>query len=93
MKLKDNDKVVNAFLTKYNDIFIATNKSFGLWFDINDIPVVGLRTSGVKSINLKGDYVVNVSNFDPTTSEYLYVITNKATAKRVKIINFKRSKN
>ena len=91
MKLKDNDKVVNAFLTKYNDIFIATNKSFGLWFDINDIPVVGLRTSGVKSINLKGDYVVNVSNFDPTTSEYLYVITNKATAKRVKISEFEKT--
>ena len=91
MKLKDNDKVVNAFLTKYNDIFIATNKSFGLWFDINDIPVVGLRTSGVKSINLKGDYIVNVSNFDPTTSEYLYVITNKATAKRVKISEFEKT--
>ena len=91
MKLKDNDKVVNAFLTKYNDIFIATNKSFGLWFDINDIPVVGLRTSGVKSINLKGDYVVNVSNFDPKTSEYLYVITNKATAKRVKISEFEKT--
>ena len=91
IKLKDNDKVVDAFIAQYNDIFIATNKSYGLWFDINDIPVVGIRTSGVKSINLKDDYVVSVSNFNESDTEYVTVITDKSTAKRVKLSEFEKT--
>jgi len=91
IKLKDKDKVVDAFLAINNEIFIATNKSYGLWFDINDIPVVGIRTSGVKSINLKDDKVVSVSNFNLNECEYVTIITDKATAKRVKLSEFEKT--
>ena len=91
IKLKDKDSLINAFLTKYNDIFVGTNKSYGLWYNVNEIPIVGLRTSGVKSINLKDDYVVNVSNFDATSSEYITVITDKGTAKRIKLTDFEKT--
>ncbi len=85
MKLKDDDSLLGATIGLYNDIFISTNKAYGLWYDINEIPVVGLRTSGVKAINLKDDYVVNLSNFDANISEYITVVTDKGTAKRIKI--------
>ena len=91
IKLKDQDALIGAFLTKHNDIFVGTNKSYGLWYDVNEIPIVGLRTSGVKSINLKDDYVVNISNFDTTTSEYITVITDKGTAKRIKLSDFEKT--
>ncbi len=91
MKLKGKDEVITAFIAKYNDIFIATNKSYGLWFDINDIPVVGIRTSGVKSINLKDDDVVSVSNFNKDETEYVTIITDKGTAKRVKLNEFEKT--
>ena len=91
IKLKGDDRVVDAFVATYNDIFIATNKSYGLWFDVNDVPVVGIRTSGVKSINLKDDYVVSVSNFDSSTVEYVTIITDKSTAKRVKLSEFEKT--
>ncbi len=91
IKLKGDDEVITAFVSLYNDIFIATNKSYGLWFDINDIPIVGIRTSGVKSINLKDDYVVSVSNFNKDEVEYLTVITDRATAKRVKMSEFEKT--
>jgi len=91
IKLKDKDKVVDAFIAVHNEIFIATNKSYGLWFDINDIPVVGIRTSGVKSINLKDDYVVSVSNFNANDTEYITIITDKGTAKRVKLSEFEKT--
>ena len=91
IKLKGDDRVVDAFVATYNDIFIATNKSYGLWFDVNDIPVVGIRTSGVKSINLKDDYVVSVSNFDSSAVEYVTIITDKSTAKRVKLSEFEKT--
>ena len=89
MKLKDGDEVVGAFINNYNSIFIATNKCYGLWFDQSDIPESGIKSSGVKSINLKGDEVVSVNNFD-NDIEYVTIFTNKNTAKRVKIQEFEK---
>ena len=89
MNLKDDDKLVNAFISSYNNIFIATYNGYGLWFDINDIPILGLKTSGVKSINLKDDYVVSVNNFG--NLDYLSIIMDKGTGKRVKLSEFEKS--
>ena len=91
MKLKEKDKVINAFVLTKKEIFIATENAYGLWFDESEIPSVGLKASGVKSINLKGDYVVSVSDFDTTETEYVSVITEKGTAKRVKVSEFDKS--
>jgi len=91
IKLKDKDTLIAATIAKYNDIFVGTNKSYGLWYDINEIPIVGLKTSGVKSINLKDDTVVNISNFDVSTNEYITVITDKGTAKRIKLSDFEKT--
>ena len=89
MNLKDDDKLVNAFISSYNNIFIATYNGYGLWFDITDIPVLGLKTSGVKSINLKNDYVVSINNFG--NIDYLSIIMDKGTGKRVKLSEFEKS--
>ncbi len=89
MKLKGNDKLISAFISKYNNIFVATNSGYGLWYDITEIPIVGLRTSGVKSINLKNDNVVSVNNFADV--DYITLITNKKTGKRMKISEFEKS--
>lgn len=91
MKLKDNDSVINAFVTMNNDIFIATNGNYGLWFDKEEVPVVGIKASGVKAIKLKDDNVVSVCNFDNNKLEYLLIITDKGTGKRVKITEFEKS--
>ncbi len=88
-KLKEEDSVIAALLTDSSNIFIGTFNGYGLWFDINDVPVVGLKTSGVKAINLKSDCVVNISIFD--SHEYVTVITDKNTAKRVKLSEFDKS--
>ncbi len=89
MKLKDDDKLITAFISKYSNIFVATQNGYGLWYDITEIPVVGLRTSGVKSINLKDDTVVSVNNFGDI--DYISLITNKRTGKRMKILEFEKS--
>ncbi len=91
MKLKDKDKVISAFITMASDIFIATKHCYGLWFDASDIPIVGLKTSGVKSINLKLDVIVSVSNFDAKKIEYVSIVTEKGTGKRVKLSEFEKS--
>ena len=90
MNLKGDDNLVTAFISQYNNIFVSTREGFGLWFDITDIPIVGLKTSGVKSINLKDDLVVSINNFG-VEEEYITIITEKGTAKRVKLEEFEKS--
>lgn len=90
MKLKTGDEVVNAFPEEETNIFIATNKGYGLWFDSSEIPSSGIKSSGVKSINLKDDYVVSVNNFNKQL-EYITIFTDKGTAKRVKIEEFEKA--
>lgn len=89
IKLKDDDLVVDAFPSLYNNVFVASSDGYGLWFDIGEIPIVGLKTSGVKSINLKDDKVVSVNNFENV--DYITVITDKGTGKRVKLEEFEKS--
>ena len=89
MKLKESDQVVNAF-DSHSEIFIATSDSYGLWFDKEEIPVSGIRSSGVKSILLKKDFVISVNTFS-LNSEYITIFTDHKTAKRVKLTDFEKS--
>ena len=89
MKLKDDDSVVSAFTNTYSDIFITTNDCYSLWFDEAEIPSSGIKSSGVRSIKLKTNYVVSVKSFDRTI-EYVTVFTDKKTAKRVKLEEFEK---
>jgi len=87
MKLKNDDAVVDAFIDDKKEIFLATQGGYGLWFDRADVPVVGLKTSGVKAMNLKEDTIVSALNFS-VDEEYITVILDKGTAKRVRIADF-----
>ncbi len=90
MKLKDGDFVINAFLVNYDDIFVSTYNGYGLWFDISEVPSSGIKSSGVKAINLKDDFVVSASIFDKN-KEYVTIFTNNRTAKRVRLEEFEKS--
>lgn len=91
MKLKDDDKVIDAYVNYHDDIFVATSGNYGLWFDKSEIPVVGIKTSGVKAIKLKDDVVVSSFNFNPDNQELFLLVTDKGTGKRVKIQEFEKS--
>lgn len=87
MKLKGDDKLIGVHLLNKSEMFLVTKGGYGLWFDKEDVPVLGLRTSGVKAINLKDDEVVSSENFS-IADEYITVILDKGTAKRVRIRDF-----
>ena len=87
MKLKDNDEVIDVSFDTDKYVFVTTKNGLGLKYRLSEVPVVGLRTSGVKSINLKQDSVVS-SHIYGDSEEYLTVITNKMTAKRIKLSEF-----
>ena len=88
MKLKDDDIVIDAFLEKENTVFLTTNSGYGLSFKTSDIPVVGVKASGVKSMKLKDDKIVSINNFDYNKSEFISIVTDKGTGKRVRLNEF-----
>ncbi|MDD4036322.1 MAG: DNA topoisomerase IV subunit A [Bacilli bacterium] len=90
IKLKDNDLVTNISYSDANEVFITTRGGYGLWFDKSEIPVVGTKASGVKSINLKDDIVTNGIIFSKD-DEYLSIVTNKGTGKRIKLSEFTKT--
>ena len=92
MKLKDDDKVISAIRTTDKNVLITTRKGYGLWYKTNSIPIVGVKASGVKSINLKDDDYVVSGNIFNDNSEYLTIFTNKGNAKRVKLTDLELGK-
>ena len=90
IKLKDDDEVINVTIDAFNEVFIATKKGYGLWYDRQEIPTIGLKTAGVKAINLKNDEVVAACTFDGN-SEYVTIITYKGLAKRIKLSEFEKT--
>ena len=82
MKLKDKDTLVSAELSKDKNIII-TRTGYYLNYNINEIPLAGVKASGVKGINLKDDEVISGIPFNDD-DEYLTIFTNRNTAKRIK---------
>ncbi|MBR3898388.1 MAG: DNA topoisomerase IV subunit A [Bacilli bacterium] len=85
MKLKGDDEIISTEICK-KEIFITTENGYGLRYLSEEVPLTNLRGSGVKAINLKDDKVSSGSSFDDEM--YLCVITDKGTAKRIKIEEF-----
>ena len=82
IKLKDNDELINADISKEEVLFV-TNNGLALRFNTNEISVVGSKASGVKGINLKDDYCIYASPINK--EEYLNIYTNYKTIKRLKL--------
>lgn len=84
MNLKNNDKVVDVSYSINTNVLIVTKKGYGLWYNINEVNPVGLKAAGVKAINLREDEVVSGILFDKEISEYITILTDKGTAKRMR---------
>ncbi len=82
IKLKDNDELINADISK-DEVLFVTNNGLALRFNTSEVPVVGTKASGVKGINLKDDYCVYASPINK--EEYLNIYTNFKTIKRLKL--------
>ncbi len=83
IKLKNDDELVNVTTAKEDTLFV-THNGFYLRFKTSEIPVVGLKASGVKGINLKEDYVIYGASIKEE-DEYLNIFTNIHTGKRIKL--------
>ena len=91
MNLKDNDEVISVMTEDYDTVFMTTNTGYGLSFKTDEIPLVGVKASGVKGMKLKDDYIVSVNNFSYNAHEFISIITENGTGKRVRLTEFELS--
>jgi topoisomerase-4 subunit A len=90
IKLKtDTDEIISADLIEENshkDVLLVTNMAFGLYYDLDEVPVVGARAAGVKSINLKADdFVVDSLILDRGEDVTITIVTQRGSIKRMKV--------
>ncbi|MGC4376405.1 DNA topoisomerase IV subunit A [Fictibacillus sp. Mic-4] len=93
LKLKGDDEVVGVSLTDgKQDVFIATHSGYGLWFNENEISIVGKGAAGVKGINLKdGDVVVSGFALAEEENVELLLVTHRGAVKKMKLSEFDKT--
>lgn len=82
IKLKDKDEVVDVFIEK-RDILLFSKLGYCVRFKNEEVPLTGVKSSGVKGMNLKEDEVVSATSIE--LEEYIDIFTNHKTAKRIKL--------
>ena len=94
MKLKQEDdhliEVVYSENPANKDVFLVTNRGFGLRYPLSEVPVVGSKAAGVKAINLKEhDYVVNgILMATDSTRTNVVMLTQRGAVKKMNVSEF-----
>lgn len=90
MNLKKGDEMIFVGLaTTETELFLATQMAYGVRFPLDEVPVTGLRTAGVKGLNLKeGDVAVSAVMLDPNHPQDLVLTTQRGAAKKMKLTEF-----
>lgn len=83
IKLKAKDEVVNIDCSNFLYASIVTKSGYLLKYDIEEVGITGIKSSGVKSIGLKGDEVIN--GLILNDEDMITIVSNKGTAKRLKL--------
>ncbi|WP_251550607.1 DNA topoisomerase IV subunit A [Neobacillus muris] len=93
INLKDDDQVMNVHLTDgTKELFLVSHYGYSLWFNEEEISIVGVRAAGVKGINLKdGDYVVAGQMIDADSRKSIVTVTQRGAIKRMKLSEFERA--
>ena len=91
MKLKEDDLVIDAFVEEKDTLFLTTDSGYGLSFKTGEVPVVGVKAAGVKAMKLKDDHLVSINEYSMEDAEYISIITDKGTGKRVHLSEFELS--
>ena len=77
LKLKENDEIINVFLSSNeNDrIMIASNRGYNVFFNHKDITAIGRLSQGVKAIKLKEDEYVAGATIVKENIEYIGILS------------------
>ena len=92
IKLKDDDSIVNVFLSsnEKDRIMIASNSGYSVFYDHIDIAAIGRASQGIKAIKLKSDeYVVGATMVKENISyKGIFSITSTGKGKMTKVEDY-----
>ncbi|WP_019378465.1 DNA topoisomerase IV subunit A [Virgibacillus halodenitrificans] len=93
LNVRNNDEVVQVCRTNgHADIFVASDKGYGLWYHEEEISVVGQRATGVKAIQLRdNEKVISGQVFDDLSEPSLVLITQRGACKRMNLKDFEKT--
>lgn len=94
VNVKADDQVINVALSNgLQDLFVVSNRGYGLRYNEADVTAVSQRAAGVKSINLKKDeYVVAGIVLEGERDEtHFALVTQRGAMKRMQITEFEQS--
>ncbi|MYL45348.1 DNA topoisomerase IV subunit A [Virgibacillus halodenitrificans] len=93
LNVRNNDEVVQVCRTNgHADIFVASDKGYGLWYHEEEISVVGQRAAGVKAIQLRdNEKVISGQVFDDLSEPSLVLITQRGACKRMNLKDFEKT--
>ena len=85
MNLKGEDEMIFARLvTDKEEVLLSTNTSYTIRFPMEDLPVTGVKTAGVKGIIVKeGEYLAAVALLNPEQEQELVIVTQRGAVKRM----------
>lgn len=92
MNLKKGDQVVSIDLvTESDDVIIVSHNGYAVRFNMQEVPVTGVKTGGVKGINLKdGDVVANATSIPADATGDLFLVTHRGAVKKMSLKEFER---
>lgn len=87
MNLKDVDEMVSAQLvTEDCEVLLTLNTSYTLRFPMEELPITGVKTGGVKGMVVKdGEHVVAANIVVPNSNEDIILVTHRGAIKRMSI--------
>lgn len=93
MNVKGEDELVDVHLTDGSlDVFLMTHHGLALWYEEEEVSIVGPRAAGVKGINLKEeDFVVGMKVLGKDTEEAIAIVTQRGSVKQMKLSEFEKT--
>ncbi|MBO1912831.1 DNA gyrase subunit A, partial [Microvirga sp. 3-52] len=94
MGIRKGDEMVDAQLVKGDeDVILFTKQAFALRFPLAELSVTGVRTAGVRGINLKDeDQLVSLVAVREEANASLVLATQRGAAKRMNLREFETAK-
>lgn len=87
MNLKGDDCLIMAeVVTPDQELLLTANTSYSIRFAMEELPVTGVKTAGVKGIQLKdGEYLAAVNVLNPGAEQDIVIVTQRGAVKRMNV--------
>ena len=78
--------IMAELVTPEQELLLTANTSYSIRFAMEELPVTGVKTGGVKGIQLKdGEYLAAVNILKPGAEQDLVIVTQRGAVKRMNV--------